>query len=85
MVILAVTLVRVIVFKGAELHKVVVGSKMMGRSRRGIKAGDQGEAISNQWRGVGYWSCICVWERSHGELTVVSAADYVPSHAPKKE
>ena len=58
MVILAVTLVRVIVFKGAELHKVVVGSKMMGGSRGGIKGGDQGEAISNQWRGI-LVTCIC--------------------------
>ena len=46
--------------------KVVVGSE---QDDGGIKAGggDQGEAISNQWRGVGYWSCICVWERSHGD------------------
>ncbi len=58
MVILAVTLVRVIVFKGAELHKVVVGSKMMGGSRRGNKQ-------SVAWD-IGH---MHMWERSHGELT----------------
>jgi len=52
-VILAVNLVQVIVFKG----RVTQGCGWEQDDGR-IKAGDQGEAISNQWHGI-LVTCIC--------------------------